>query len=132
MKNLFDHAATTDGVTVRVTVNFLPEQSDPANGKWFWIYHIRIENASRERVQLMTRHWRITDAQGTVRHVDGEGVVGEQPVLKPGEGFRYTSGAVIETPVGTMQGSYQMVAADGQQFDATIPEFVLSAPRTLH
>ena len=71
MKNLFDHAATTDGVTVRVTVNFLPEQSDPANGKWFWIYHIRIENASRERVQLMTRHWRITDAQGIVRHVDG-------------------------------------------------------------
>ena len=117
MKNLFDHAATTDGVTVRVTVNFLPEQSDPANGKWFWIYHIRIENASRERVQLMTRHWRITDAQGTVRHVDGEGVVGEQPVLTPGRSHDYVSGCPLTTPFGSMEGFYTFHREDGTPID---------------
>ena len=95
-------------------------------------YHITIHNNGDEQVTIRGRKWVVTEASGDVTAVEGDGVVGEQPVLKPGEGFRYTSGAVIETPVGTMQGSYQMVAADGQQFDAAIPEFVLSAPRTLH
>ena len=84
MKQLFQHAAITDGITVRVAVNFLPEQSRPQDGKWFWVYHIRIENGSTDEVQLVSRHWRITDARGVVNIVDGEGVVGEQPMLEPG------------------------------------------------
>ena len=101
-------------------------------GALVFAYTITLVNRGSVSAQLLSRHWVITDADSQVEEVRGDGVVGEQPVLKPGEGFRYTSGAVIETPVGTMQGSYQMVAADGQQFDAAIPEFVLSAPRTLH
>jgi len=102
MKELFQHAAVTDGVTVRVAVNFLPEQSHPEAGKWFWVYHIRIENASHEALQLRTRHWRITDARGMVNHVDGEGVVGEQPRLEPGESHDYVSGCPLTTPHGSM------------------------------
>ena len=89
-------------------------------------------NRGSVTAQLISRHWYITDAEDRTEEVEGEGVVGEQPILKPGEGFRYTSGAVIETPVGTMHGTYQMIAEDGREFDATIPRFVLSAPRTLH
>ena len=126
------YAETTKAITITVEPFYLDEQSEPDDGHYVWAYHVRIENNGPKTVQLMTRHWRITDSMGHVQEIQGDGVVGEQPVLKPGEGFRYTSGAVIETPVGTMHGSYQMVAADGQQFDATIPEFVLSAPHTLH
>ena len=119
-------------IEVSVEAAYLPEQSEPADERYVFSYTITLINRGAMTAQLKSRHWIITDADNKVEEVKGDGVVGEQPIMKPGEGFRYTSGAVIETPVGTMQGSYQMVAADGQQFDATIPEFVLSAPRTLH
>ena len=110
----------------------MAEHSEPEEGRFVFSYTITLVNRGSVSAQLLSRHWVITDADSQVEEVRGDGVVGEQPVLNPGEGFRYTSGAVIETPVGTMHGSYQMVAEDGQQFDATIPEFVLSVPRTLH
>ena len=119
-------------IEVSVETTYVAEHSEPEESRFVFAYTITLVNRGSVSAQLLSRHWVITDADSQVEEVRGEGVVGEQPVLKPGEGFRYTSGAVIETPVGTMQGSYQMVAADGQQFDATIPEFVLSAPRTLH
>ena len=132
MKQLFQHAAMTEGLTVRVAVNFHPEQSRVESGKWFWVYHIRIENDSAEAVRLLTRHWRITDGRGVVNFVDGEGVVGEHPYLTPGDSFRYTSAAMIETPVGVMQGKYEMLSDNGESFKAPIPKFILSIPRTLH
>ena len=119
-------------IEVSVETTYVAEHSEPEEGRFVFAYTITLVNRGSVSAQLLSRHWVITDADSQVEEVRGDGVVGEQPVLKPGEGFRYTSGAVIETPVGTMQGSYQMVAEDGQQFDATIPEFVLSAPRTLH
>ena len=119
-------------IEVSVETTYVAEHSEPEDDRFVFAYTITLVNRGTVSAQLLSRHWVITDADSQVEEVRGDGVVGEQPVLKPGEGFRYTSGAVIETPVGTMQGSYQMVAADGQQFDATIPEFVLSAPRTLH
>jgi len=119
-------------IEVSVETTYVAEHSEPEEGRFVFAYTITLVNRGSVSAQLLSRHWVITDADSQVEEVRGDGVVGEQPVLKPGEGFRYTSGAVIETPVGTMHGSYQMVAADGQQFDATIPEFVLSAPRTLH
>jgi len=119
-------------IEVSVETTYVAEHSEPEEYRFVFAYTITLVNRGSVSAQLLSRHWVITDADSQVEEVRGEGVVGEQPVLKPGEGFRYTSGAVIETPVGTMQGSYQMVAADGQQFDAAIPEFVLSAPRTLH
>lgn len=130
IKELFQHAATTNGITVRVAVNFLPEQSQPEAGKWFWVYHIRIENGSHERVQLMTRHWRITDGRGMVAHVDGDGVVGEQPVLRPGESHDYVSGCPLETPHGSMEGFYTFHAEDGSPLEIRIPFFPLAAPAT--
>ena len=119
-------------IEVSVESTYVAEHSEPEEDRFVFAYTITLVNRGSVSAQLLSRHWVITDADSQVEEVRGDGVVGEQPVLKPGEGFRYTSGAVIETPVGTMQGSYQMVAADGQQFDAAIPEFVLSAPRTLH
>ena len=119
-------------IEVSVETIYVAEHSEPEEDRFVFAYTITLVNRGSVSAQLLSRHWVITDADSQVEEVRGDGVVGEQPVLKPGEGFRYTSGAVIETPVGTMHGSYQMVAADGQQFDATIPEFVLSAPRTLH
>ena len=119
-------------IEVSVESTYVAEHSEPEESRFVFAYTITLVNRGSVSAQLLSRHWVITDADSQVEEVRGDGVVGEQPVLKPGEGFRYTSGAVIETPVGTMQGSYQMVAADGQQFDAAIPEFVLSAPRTLH
>ena len=130
MKELFQHAATTHGITVRVAVNFLPEQSHPEAEKWFWVYHIRLENASHETVQLISRHWRITDARGLVAHVDGEGVVGEQPVLAPGQSHDYVSGCPLDTPHGTMEGFYTLTGQDGQSFEVRIPFFPLAAPAT--
>ena len=130
MKELFQHAATTQDVTVRVAVSFLPEQSRPSAGKWFWVYHIRIENHSNERVQLMSRHWRITDAQEMVSHVDGDGVVGEQPTLNPGQSHDYVSGCPLATPFGSMEGFYTFHREDGSSMEVRIPFFPLAAPET--
>ena len=132
MKALFPNAATTDGVTVRVSVSYLPEQSEPDRGRWFWAYHIRLENAGDESVQLLTRHWVITDGRGARHSVEGEGVVGEQPVIEPGASFDYVSGCPLATPSGSMQGNYRMVRADGAAFDVEIPRFALFAPALLH
>ena len=128
MKALFPYAETTRGVTVRVAVNFLDEQSDVAKGRWFWAYHIRIENESALAVQLITRHWEITDGRGARHLVDGEGVVGEQPVITPGGAYDYVSGCPLSTPSGSMEGSFQMLSEEGAGFDAIIPRFRLSAP----
>jgi ApaG protein len=125
---LFPHATTTRGVTVRVSVSYLPEQSEPARGRWFWAYHIRLENDGAQAVQLLTRHWIITDGRGARHSVEGEGVVGEQPLIEPGASFDYVSGCPLATPTGAMQGSYRMIAADGETFDADIPRFPLHAP----
>ena len=130
MKELFQHAAITDGITVRVAVNFLPEQSRIEAGKWFWVYHIRIENHREDAVQLRTRHWRITDARGLINHVEGDGVVGGQPVLRPGQSHDYVSGCPLSTPMGSMEGHYTFVRSGGERFDVKIPFFPLAAPAT--
>jgi ApaG protein len=130
MKELFQHAATTDGITVRVAVNFLPEQSRIEAGKWFWVYHIRIENDSAHAVQLLRRHWKITDGRGAVNLVDGEGVVGETPLLQPGQSHDYVSGCPLDTPHGSMEGHYTLRRGDGAMITAAIPHFGLAAPAT--
>lgn len=128
MQAFFPHAATTRGVTVRVAVTFLPEQSDPENGRWFWSYHIRLENDGPQTVQLMTRHWVIIDGRGTTNDVQGDGVVGDQPIIRPGASFDYVSGCPLTTSTGAMHGSFGMVCDDGSSFDAEIPSFALNAP----
>ena len=128
---LFPHAAITQGITVRVSVNFLPEQSRIEAGKWFWAYHVRIENGGDVPVQLLRRHWKITDGRGMINYVEGEGVVGEQPVLHPGESHDYVSGCPLPTPNGAMEGHYTFRAADGSLFQAAIPFFPLAAPATV-
>lgn len=128
MQALFPHNATTRGVTVRVSVSFLPEQSEPAKGRWFWAYHIRLENGGSQAVQLLTRRWLITDGRGGRHEVRGEGVVGEQPVIEPGASYDYVSGCPLHTPTGAMEGSYHMVAEDGSTFEAAIPRFPLVGP----
>ncbi|WP_084583358.1 Co2+/Mg2+ efflux protein ApaG [Sphingomonas azotifigens] len=128
MKALFTDEATTRGVVVRVSVSYLPEQSEPHRGRWFWAYHIRIENEGSVAVQLLTRHWIITDGRGLRHTVEGEGVVGEQPMIMPGASFDYVSGCPLSTPTGSMQGSYHMIDEDGDAFDVTIPRFALIAP----
>jgi ApaG protein len=120
------------GIRVEVETEYVEGQSAPDEDRYVFAYTITIRNEGDLPAQLLTRHWIITDANGKVNEVRGEGVVGEQPYLRPGEGFRYTSGTVIETPVGSMHGSYQMVDEDGAHFDAEIPAFTLSIPRTLH
>lgn len=122
-----DHA-----IRVQVRTRYLDEQSAPAQNRYVFAYTIQIANAGSVPARLLTRHWIITDANGRVQEVRGDGVVGEQPYLKPGENFEYTSGAVLETAVGTMRGSYQMLADDGHRFDAPIAQFTLSIPRTVH
>ena len=119
-------------IEVDVETAFVDEQSDPEQDRYVFAYTITIRNVGEVAARLLTRHWVITDSNGRIQEVRGEGVVGEQPHLQPGEGFRYTSAAMIETPVGSMHGSYQMLADDGTQFDADIPAFSLSIPRTLH
>ena len=119
-------------IDVQVKTAFVPSQSDPANNRFVFAYTVTITNTGSATAQLLARHWVITDANNKVQEVRGEGVIGEQPILKPGASFQYTSGTVIETPVGTMGGSYQMQAEDGTGFEAPIPEFTLSMPRTLH
>lgn len=119
-------------IEVHVETDFVPEQSDPANQRFVFAYTITITNTGSVATRLLARQWQITDANGKVQEVEGEGVVGEQPHLAPGEGFRYTSGAVLETPVGAMSGSYRMVAEDGTEFDAEIEAFTLAQPGLLH
>lgn len=119
-------------VKVNVKTTYIPEQSDPETDRYVFAYTITIHNEGTVAAKLLTRHWIINDANGNTQEVHGEGVVGEQPYLKPGESFQYTSGTVIETPVGSMEGSYQMLAEDGTPFDAKIPAFTLSLPHKLH
>lgn len=119
-------------IRVDVATRYIPEQSDPESDRYVFSYAITITNIGSIAAQLISRHWLITDAEGKVQEVRGLGVVGNQPLLQPGEKFEYASGTAMETPVGTMRGTYQMVSEDGTQFDAEIPEFVLSMPRTLH
>ncbi|BBP01969.1 Co2+/Mg2+ efflux protein ApaG [Sulfuriferula nivalis] len=119
-------------ITVTVKNTYLEEQSDPDLERYVFAYTITIENTGTQAAQLVSRHWIITDAEDRVQEVRGLGVVGEQPMLKPGEAFEYTSGTAMNTPVGTMRGTYQMIAEDGEHFDAEIPSFVLAMPRTLH
>jgi ApaG protein len=119
-------------IQIVAQVKHLAEQSDEADNRFVFSYTITLTNNGESTVQLLSRHWIITDGNNQVQEVRGQGVVGEQPVLKPGQSFGYTSGTVLSTPVGTMTGSYQMVAEDGTKFDAPIPQFVLSVPRVLH
>jgi ApaG protein len=119
-------------IRVDVETSYVEEQSDPRDKRFVFSYTITIRNEGQVPARLLTRHWIITDANGNVKETRGDGVVGEQPYLKPGQGFRYSSGAVIETPVGTMQGSYQMMADNGQAFDALIAPFRLAMPGVLH
>ncbi|NWG39476.1 MAG: Co2+/Mg2+ efflux protein ApaG [Hydrogenophilaceae bacterium] len=119
-------------INITVHTAYIPEQSDPDSDRYVFAYTIRIANEGTEAAQLISRHWIITDADNRIQEVRGLGVVGEQPFLRPGETFEYTSGTSLATPVGTMRGSYQMVAEDGLKFDAEIPEFTLTMPRVLH
>jgi ApaG protein len=128
VKALFPHVATTGAVTVRVSVSFLPEQSEPHKGRWFWAYHIRIENEGRQAVQLISREWTIVDGRGGRHEVTGDGVVGEQPVIEPGASFDYVSGCPLSTPSGYMEGLYHMMGVDGRSFPVDIPRFPLTAP----
>ena len=119
-------------VQVTVKPGYLADQSLPDRNRYAFSYHVSIKNLGQLAVQLRARHWIITDSDGRAEEVRGDGVVGEQPMLEPGASFEYSSGAVIRTQVGTMQGSYQMIASDGHLFDAPIPQFTLSVPRVLH
>ncbi len=119
-------------IQISVKTTYLPAQSAPEQNRYVFAYTVTITNAGKAPAKLVTRHWVITDANNHTHEVRGEGVVGEQPYLVPGMSFEYTSGTVLETPVGVMRGSYQMVADDGTAFDAEIPAFTLSTPRTLH
>lgn len=122
------YQAETHGIVVQVDPVFLDEQSIPAENRFVWAYHIRIENRSAKVVQLLNRYWQITDAIGAVETVQGPGVVGKQPTLSPGEHFDYTSGAPLKTPSGIMQGRYEMTDRDGARFDVQIPAFSLDSP----
>src|SRR5882724_9225329 len=119
-------------IRVEVDTSYLEDQSDPKEQRYVFSYTITIRNEGSVPARLLTRHWIITDSNGKVQEVHGEGVVGEQPYLKPGQGFRYSSGAVLETPVGAMQGSYEMIADDGKRFDAPIAPFSLAMPGVVH
>ncbi len=123
---------TTRGVRVQVQSAYVPERSAPQEGRYFFAYRIRISNLGEQTVQLVSRRWVITDADGHVEHVQGPGVVGEQPVLEPGESFEYTSFCPLPTPIGSMQGTYQMVTAGNKRFDAEIAPFSLVVPTALN
>lgn len=122
------YEAETDGVRVRVRPIYMDTQSDPDEGRWIWAYAVEIENRREDVVQLLARHWVITDATGHVEEVRGPGVVGEQPVIGPGESYGYASGCPLSTPSGTMEGVYLMATRDGRQFNARIPAFSLDVP----
>ena len=125
-------SASAYAIEVTAATQYLAEQSDEPAGRYVFSYTITLRNTGTVAAQLISRHWVISDAQGLVQEVRGMGVVGAQPRLEPGQSFEYTSGAAIATPVGTMKGSYQMLAADGTRFEAEIPQFTLSVPRVLH
>ena len=125
-------SSTHYALAIDVATRYLDDQSDPGQDRYVFAYTINIRNRGSVPAQLLRRHWVITDANGKVQEVSGDGVVGEQPRLEPGEGFEYTSGAVLETDLGVMKGTYAMLADDGTQFDAPIPAFTLTVPRTLH
>ena len=122
------YQAATRNILVRVAPSYLASDSDPENGRFVWSYTVEIENHGQETVQLISRHWIITDAMNRIEEVQGEGVVGEQPVLAPREAFRYSSGCPLQTPSGTMRGSYRMMTDAGEPFDIEIPEFSLHLP----
>lgn len=122
--------AVTRNIRVGVEAEFAPERSNPHQNQWFFLYTVRITNEGRETVQLLSRHWIITDAMGKVKEVRGPGVIGKQPVLEPGESFEYTSGCPLTTPFGSMRGTYQMVTGDDEHFDIEIPMFTLTEPYT--
>jgi ApaG protein len=123
---------TTAGISVHVTTMFLPDRSSPREGQFLFAYHITIANEGDETAQLVSRHWIITDAEGEVQEVRGEGVIGEQPVLQPGARFEYTSYCKLKTNVGTMHGSYTMIRGDGARFEAQIAPFTLAVPNALN
>ena len=129
---MFTSEAVTRGVRVRVESQYSPERSQPTSNQWFFLYSVTISNEGTDTVQLLTRHWTITDGSGQVQEVRGPGVVGKQPVLKPGEKFDYTSGCHLPTAFGVMEGTYQMVTSDGDEFDVRIAPFTLSEPYTVH
>jgi len=124
--------ATTRGIRVEVEAQYVPARSEPSEGRWFFAYRVRITNDGTERVQLLTRHWIITDAMGQIEEVRGPGVVGEQPVLDPGDSFEYTSFCPLPTPFGSMRGTYQMVTSSGGTFDAEIAQFGLREPYSVN
>ena len=124
--------ATTRGIRIQVQSRYVPERSEPEQNLWFFVYHVRISNEGTETAQLVSRHWIITDANGHAEEVKGPGVVGKQPVLAAGEAFEYTSFCPLPTPFGTMHGTYQMVAANGQAFDAEIAPFSLAEPHAIN
>jgi ApaG protein len=129
------YQAVTRGISVTVSARFMPEESSPDEGRYFFAYSVEIINKGLEQVQLRSRHWRIVDGLGQLQEVRGSGVVGQQPVLGPGESFSYTSGCPLTTPDGTMHGSYEMVTASGETFEAEIPAFPLDSPhvkRVMH
>ena len=128
----FSSEAVTRGIRVRVQPQFDAVRSKPREGRWFFIYTVTIHNESSETVQLVSRHWIITDGEERVEEVRGPGVVGEQPILAPGESYRYSSGCPLTTDVGSMRGSYQMVSADGDHFDVEIAPFTLCEPGPIH
>ena len=129
---MFSSEAITRGVRVHVRSEYAPERSRPSENEWFFLYTVTISNEGSETVQLLTRHWIITDGTGHVEEVRGPGVVGAQPTLQPGESFEYTSGCPLSTPFGVMEGTYQMVSRNGERFDARIAPFTLSEPYTVH
>jgi len=127
MDSFFSYAATTHDVTVRVAVTLAPEKSEPDQGRWFWTYHIRIENRRDAPVQLLTRRWVVADGRGAIFRREGEGVVGEQPVIQPGASYDYVSGCPLGTPTGWMEGAYVMLDGHGTMLEVTIPRFALLA-----
>ena len=125
---MFPYQAVTASVTVRVAVSYLAEQSDPSAGRWFWSYHVRLENGGAKAVQLLSRRWQIVDGRGVIQQIVGDGVVGEMPLIEPGLSFDYVSGCPMTTPSGWMEGIYQMVDEEGLAFDVAIPRFRLIGP----
>lgn len=132
MTSAYPYEAETDGIIVRVRPMFMDEESSPEDDKFLWAYQIEIENRGKRTLQLMTRYWQITDSDGRIQEVRGEGVVGKQPVLRPGANFEYTSGCPLTTPSGMMQGAYQFEDEEGDFFEAKIPLFALDSPYDEH
>jgi ApaG protein len=129
---MFTSEAVTRGIRVHVTSQYAPERSQPSNNQWFFLYTVTITNEGAHPVQLLTRHWIVTDGAGHVEEIRGPGVVGKQPLLQPGESFEYTSGCPLPTPFGVMEGTYQMALPDGEEFDVKVAPFTLSEPYTVH